>query len=330
MSVTLYFPVDEADPDLAADYLELTSFFSPDQQALTSDLINAQEIGAEEDYADVEEEIQVREDIVSQATRRIAGRQSAIGLAYPFELDENGTVLTFTGNDTHLGQAAYLLCLILSHLKSISPVLEGSSVYPDEADIAKLRRYFQYFATAALAAEVGGQAWSFGHPRPDHSGFLEKLKEIWGFLRDGSVDPDPSAPQRPQDDQIDIFAWRKHPDGLPGFLLAGAQVATGANWKEKSIKSHLTDVFWKRWFGRQPVSQLTCYHIIPFARPDASFRDDVAVLGNVLHRLRIPYRVAQAADLHENGTSIEAFDLLPQTVNWLTEYRRLGNGVAHG
>lgn len=43
MSVTLYFPVDEADPDLAADYLELTSFFSPDQQALTSDLINAQD-----------------------------------------------------------------------------------------------------------------------------------------------------------------------------------------------------------------------------------------------------------------------------------------------
>lgn len=149
-----------------------------------------------------------------------------------------------------------------------------------------------------------GQAWSFDHPRPDHSGFLEKLTGIWATLRDGCVDPDSSAPQSPKDDQIDVFAWRGHSDGLPGFLLAGAQVATGKNWKDKSIKSHLSDVFWKRWFGRQPVSQLLCYHIIPFARPDVDFRDDVLVLGNVLHRLRVPYRVDQAVELHAQGVPI--------------------------
>lgn len=214
-------------------------------------------------------------------------------------------------------------------MKSVSPVLDGSPLYPDDSEVNGLRNYFQYFATAALAAEIQGQAWSFGHPRPDHSGFLEKLKCIWALLKDGRVSPDPSAPQSPQDDQIDVFAWRGHADGLPGFLIAGAQVATGANWKSKSIKSHLTaNVFWNRWFcSQQPVSQVVCYHIIPFARPDIDFRDDVLVLGNVLHRLRVPYRVDQAVELHAKGVQIEAFELLPNAIEWLKAYGKRAMGV---
>lgn len=324
MTVALYFPRDEATPDVAADYLELTSFFSESRQSFTKDLVNALEISAEEDYDDVDDELEKREEIISQATGRILSRKAALGDSYPFSLDEAGNLLTCKTDELTLGQATYLLCLILSHLKSVSPILNGTEVYPTDAEVTELRRYFQYFATAALAGEVGGQAWSFGHPRPDHTGFLTKLNEIWGVLKDGMIDPDPSAPKKPQDDQIDIFAWKGHLDGLPGFLLAGAQVATGANWKEKSIKSHLTDVFWKRWFSRHPVSQLVCYHMIPFARLDSEFRDDVLVLGNVLHRIRMPRRVEQAVSLHENGVPIEAFDLLPEAINWLTEYSRRG------
>ncbi|KJE35052.1 hypothetical protein UF64_10165 [Thalassospira sp. HJ] len=325
MNVSLYFPIDEIHApkpncDLAADYLELTAFFSKDAQAFTKDLVNASEIGAEEDYLDVDDEVINREEIISGAISRIDGRKNALGDSYPFSMDDNGDLLTFFRDELTHGQAAYLLCLVLSHLKSVSAVLDGTIVYPSDDDIRKLRQYFQYFATAALAAEIGGQAWSFGYPRPDHTGFLEKLGQIWDVLRDGSVAVDPAAPQRPKDDQIDIFAWKGHPDALPGFLLAGAQVATGNNWKDKSIKSHLSEVFWKRWFGRQPVSQMVCYHIIPFTRSDIEFRDDVLTLGNVLHRLRLPYRVEQAVVLHNNGVSIEAFDLLPEAVEWVTAY----------
>ena len=331
MNVPLYLPIDEInahkpDHDLAADYLEITAFFSKEGQAFTKDLVNASEIGAEEDYSDVNDEVTNREEIISGAISRIAGRRRALGASYPFNLDDNGDLLTFSRDELALGQAAYLLCLMLSHLKSVSAVLDGTIVYPSDDEVRQLRQYFQYFATAALAAEVGGQAWSFGHPRPDHTGFLEKLKQIWDVLRDGVVYPDPSAPAKPQDDQIDIFAWRGHPDALPGFLLAGAQVATGNNWREKSIKSHLTDVFWKRWFGRQPVSQMVCYHIIPFTRSDVDFRDDVLTLGNVLHRLRLPYRVEQAQSLHESGVAIEAFDLLPEAVEWVAAYSQRGFG----
>lgn len=54
MGVSLYFPTDEFNAkkqniDLAADYLELTAFFSSCGNACTKDLINASEIAAEED-----------------------------------------------------------------------------------------------------------------------------------------------------------------------------------------------------------------------------------------------------------------------------------------
>ena len=46
------------------------------------------------------------------------------------------------------------------------------------------RHHFQCFAAAAISAETGGPARSFGFPRRDHSGFLAKLKEIWDVLKD--------------------------------------------------------------------------------------------------------------------------------------------------
>ena len=97
----------------------------------------------------------------------------------------------------------------------------------------------------------------------------KKLSEVWAVLKDGTVNPrTPSAPAAPKDDQVDVFAWREQPDGLPGFLLVAAQVATGKDWRDKSIKQHVRGVFEKRWFNRPPVTEMVAYHVIPFARPD--------------------------------------------------------------
>ena len=333
MAIELYFPHDEIDTknpnfDLAADYLELTAFFSDQSRVFTKDLVNAAEIGADEDYCDVDEEMTDREEIVSGAVRRIEGRCRALGEAYPFTLDENGDVLTYVGQEPSYGQAAYILSLVLSHLKAVSPILDGSTVYPTDAEIVELRKYFQYFATAALAAEVNGRAWSFGHPRPDKTNFHTKLAEIWSVFRDGVIQPAIGVPETPKDDQIDVFAARIHPDGLPGFLLAAAQVATGNNWHEKSLRDHLEKVFPRRWFGQQPVTAMVCYHIIPFARPDDKFVDDCRTLGNVLHRLRVPYRVAEAQRLHDQGIAIEAFDQLGIAVDWVKAYATRGVAAA--
>ena len=326
MTPALYFPSDEfydsyaPDLDLAADYLELNALFSEDGQSFSEYIVDALERTAETDFTDVDEEIKNREEVAAGAVARMSSRKRILAESYPFDIDDDGNVIFFIGEQPDLGQTAYIVSLILSNLKSVSPLLVANDVHPTEVEVRRLRQYFQYLATAAIAAEVGGPAWSFGSPRPDGTGFSTKLSEIWGSLRDGRVCADPSAPPDPKDDQIDIFACREQNDGLPGFLLVAAQVATGRRWKEKSIKSHVASVFAPRWFNPMPATAMVAYHVIPFARPDETFRDDVLVLGNVLHRLRVPFRVREAGTLVLNGVAIEAFDLLGGASEWIQCY----------
>ena len=326
MNPILNFPFDEfavgesIDIDIAADYLEMSALFSKESQSFSEDIVNALEIAADWEYDDVNAEVITREEVAERAVARMASRKSALAKSYPFEIDENGDVILYTGDMTDLGHTAYLVSLILSNLRSVSPLLVGSEAHPTEKEVIRLRRYFQYLATAAIAAEVGGPAWSFGFPRPDRTGFLPKLRQIWLSFKDGYIDPDPSSPSNPKDDGVDIFAWREQRDGLPGFLLLAAQVATGSDWKEKSIKLRIGGVFQHRWFSRSPVTAMVAYHVIPFARPDKEFRDDVDVLGNVLHRLRVPFRVSEATDLVSNGVAVEAIDLLDHASDWIQSY----------
>ena len=326
MSPSVYLPPDEFDGtkppdlDLAADYLELKAVFSENRQSFSEEIVATLEVTAETEFPDVNTELEKREDIAAGAVTRMTSRKRVLAEAYPFDLDDRGAAISFTAEQPDLGQTAYLVSLLLSNLRALSPLLDESGLHPSDQEVCELRKYFQYFATAAIAGEIGGQAWSFGSPRPDGTGFIRKLSEIWAILKDGSVKADPSAPSAPKDDQVDVFAWREQKDGLPGFLLAAAQVATGKNWKDKSIKSHVARVFAARWFERSPATEMVAYHVVPFALPDEKFRDDVLVLGNVLHRLRVPPRVSEAANLARNGVEIEALDQLEVATQWIESY----------
>ncbi len=333
MSAAVYLPSDEfggtqpPDLDLASDYLELKAIFSADRQSFSEDIVDALELAAEAEFDDVNAEIEAREDVAAGAVARMTSRKRALATAYPFDLDDRGDAIFFTAEQPDLGQAAYLVSLLLSNLRALSPLLDGSEMHPSDHEVRQLRQHFQYFATAAIAAEIGGPAWSFGHPRPDGTGFIRKLSEIWAVLKDGSVKADPAAPAAPKDDQVDVFAWREQRDGLPGFLLVAAQVATGRNWRDKTIKSHIDRVFAARWFDRPPATEMVVYHVVPFARPDHKFRDDVLVLGNVLHRLRVPRRVTEAVDLAQNGVTIEAIDKLEAATEWIRSYMERARGA---
>ncbi len=325
MTVALYLPADSVtgNPinfDLAADFLELSAFFAETRSAPTSEIKNAIDLGASEDYVDVDDEMRTGEEVVCGTVERIETRQQALASAYPFDLDNGGDILTCVLTQGSTGHAAYILSLVLSNLRSVSPVLGGSDLHPGKAEVRTLREYFQFFATAALAAEIQGDAWSFGFPRPDDSPFLNKLKQIWRKLGDGRVEAQTGAPLRPKDDQVDVFAARCHPDRLPGFPLAAAQIATGRNAREKSLKGHL-GAFKSRWFSTQPVTEFLTYMIVPFATADDQFVDDVRTLGNVLHRLRVPRRVEEAGRLVEAGTTVEGYDRLAEAVRWVADYR---------
>ncbi len=326
MTPRLFLPNDAVtgpriDFDLAADFLEISAFVSTDGIALTSELANEAAIGAAEDHSKLDDEMRRgEEEVVSGAVERMATRLRLLDGAYPFHLDDGGNVLTCELAEVSLGQAAYVLSLVLSNLRAVSPVLDGSDLHPDEDEIRKLREYFQYVATAALAAEIQGDAWSFGFPRPDGSPFLGKLEQIWKRLGDGRVQAQTGAPQQPKDGGIDVFAARPHADRLPGFLLAAGQVATGREVREKSLKGHLS-AFRSRWFRSQPVTDFIPYMIMPFATVEDQFVDDVRVMGNVLHRLRVPRRVAEAESLLKTGATIEGYDRLADVARWVVDYR---------
>ena len=106
----------------------------------------------------------------------------------------------------------------------------------------------------------------------------------------------------------DFFCWR------PKLLRA----ATGRKSPSSFV---LGGVFQNRWFRRRaPVTAMVAYHVIPFARPDEEFRDDVLMLGNVLHRLRVPFRVSEATGLVSNGVAVEAFDQIDHASEWIQSY----------
>ena len=199
------------------------------------------------------------EELVSCAVNEVVARRQVLGCTYPFRLDKSGDVLTFDSDPNSLGQAAYVLCLLLSNLEASSSVLAGTTIHPNKDEETCLRNYFQYFATAALAAEINGKAWSFGFPRRDRSGFIQKLEEIWSCLHDGRVSRQIGASLHAKDDRIDVFAARPYDDQLPGFLLATAQVTTGKNMRNKSLRGHLS-AFKDRWFLTRPVTEIHCLH----------------------------------------------------------------------
>ena len=79
--------------------------------------------------------------------------------------------------------------------------------------------------------------------------------------------------------------------------------------------------FKSRWFATQPVTEFIAYMIVPFAIDASNFVDDVRTMGNLLHRLRVPCRVAEADQL------VGRYERLSEAARWVAQYRLRGNGA---
>ena len=352
MSAKLHFPASDfvlrsdhesdevSDWNISADYIELLAYFSKGSETLFSELRSPVEIGTQQDRDEIDDEMSYRDEIIIETREVIRRRAELLGDVYPFSLVSRENSIRYTDNSRKdlsrpqvLGRTAYMISLILSNRPPLRQVLDAEKVKISDKEVKMIRKYFQYFATAALAGEVSGSAWSFGFPRPDGTGFRDALREVWKTLKDGEVNPNLGAPKRAKDDKVDVFAARMHNDGYPGFLLAVGQVATGKNWRSKSILGYVIHGggFKTKWFLPPPVTNFICYHIVPFTFADFTvakrfeFSNDCAEFGNILHRLRIPPRVKEACVLHQDGkVKIQAFDKLDKAVSWVGKYKLRG------
>lgn len=320
---------------LLADWLELAAFASASGRVPVDEINEALEI--EEDYEpeEIHAEDELREARIQATISAIEERLKVMGGAYPFRLSGDGHFLSLDAEWTNAGRSAYLLCLLLSHAVG-EGILSGGPL----PRLEPARDLFQACATLCAAGFCGGPAFSFGWPRPDKTGFHQKLIEVFKHFGDGVPHPVPplGSPPKIKDGGIDVIAWSHEPDGKLGTYYLLGQAASGKDWKDKSVKSFL-DVFHDFWFANKPASNPTAAIFIPccLPDPDCEVRDHIAqeeierghlrylthLLGLIFYRYRIPRHADRALSLAADGIGpIERLDSVRDIVIWVGEARR--------
>ena len=237
-------------------------------------------------------------------------RSSVMGGDYPFAInDDDSGVVFITEDELSTGQAVYLLCLFLS-------VMNEGTIFANLLEISPRHRdLFQACSAWAAAGAIHGSSYAFGWPRPDKTRFHDALKKVFhDLMNDGDAEVHENAPAgaspSDKDGGIDVIAWKRRLDGYAGKPIIIGQVASGANWRDKSVKEYIERLI-KNWFSRQPSTECTPAIFIPFPiRPEdgvtvgEQVRYWSAQFGHIYYRDVIPTYAANGVTLSANDASI--------------------------
>jgi hypothetical protein len=246
--VTVYLSAPDTNRSyaVAADWLELLALSRVSGIASSVDLSEAADIlfdpAAEEDsgIGDYDPDIvnHETEAALDSIFDEVGFRADCLGEKYPFQA-------TFTDRRLRLERRSgtteptiavahdiYLACLLMSCVRF--DLLDAKAAGLSEEVIGI---HFQVLATAAAAGYVGGDAYLFGHPRPDQTTILEAAQKLSALVRTGvAVQAHPQGLSRfAKDGGIDLVAWRDHADQRPSKLFLFGQCASGKNWDGKSV-----------------------------------------------------------------------------------------------
>jgi len=261
----------------------------------------------------------------------IQSRMERVGICnYPFDISDDGSRLHLKSDISDSG-FIYLFCLLLSHPKE-DDVLSGE-YKPNITDIE--RRLFQSCSTVAASGLIKGNSVSFGFPRPDNTGFLEKLKEVYALIGGSKIRDEPIAatPKNIKDFEIDVIAWLRRPDVnvLERYFLA--QVASGFNWDEKALTSETIDKFHYLFFSEYPQSKFEKGMFIPFApehKNQIVLDDYIRILegqyGKFHYRFSIPRHYNEGIKLSQqnNKLIIDGISDFHKIKTWVsTEIKRI-------
>jgi hypothetical protein len=326
----------KARPTILADWVELSVLANSSYPFRFATLKRYRDTHRETEHSDSEGN-QKREDdtdfdgisggdddiFIDAIIEEIADRERILGEAYPFEFDDTGYKLKLKQNLTE-GSYIYLLCLFLSNPKA-NDIFDGSWL-PNIND--HVRDLFQICSTLAAAGEAVGCAISFGWPRPyDNPPFLEKLRQIYALMGEGELvaEPRPGTSPSPKDAEIDVIAWTPTPDNAAGKFYLLGQVASGGNWRGKSMIA-AAKKFHDNWFTRQPASTVNPSIFIPHdikADSDASRRDilhaETPQFGTIFDRLRLPKIAYDGIKLSRERVDlvIERKEEVHQIISWV-------------
>jgi hypothetical protein len=323
VGAVLSSPEIESSSHLLADWLELVALFSKEGRVFVEELTSQLDLDRDQSSDEISVEDDQLEDTANRVASEIEHRAKVLGEAYPFNFASDGRLLEVARPYAwRAGKLTYVFSLIMAHA-SRSPIVP-ESLAPTEEELVAARDLFQICATIAAAGHCRGPAFSLGWPRPDSSKFLDKVKEIWTYFRDGKPldEPGPNSPKKVKDEGIDVVAWAFQADSQPGTHYLLGQVASGKNWEEKSVKSSI-DVFHGEWFEIQPATLATPAIFIPYLIEDAQMRRVTLSHGHVLHRGRMPLLASIGVELAQSGVGpIERLDELNKIQSWMDTYLR--------
>lgn len=258
-----------------ADWLELETLIRPRGVATRSDVLRLydfmEDAGHELEFDELTgEELETeilehgRSECADEVLAEIEHRAQTLDADYPFDIElvrhqwRLSVAEPVQNERIRAARTCYRFCLLASTLR------DGRISGNTAAVQHLMANHFQAIATDAAAGVLNGQAISFGFPRPSGLGFRAALADASQQMRLGT--PLETMPLhsngQEKDAGIDVIAWRDFRDGRPSKLVLLGQVASGHDWKDKSV---LNDKYrFYDWFRRRPTEHPIASIFIPF------------------------------------------------------------------
>lgn len=249
MSGPLVAPDIQRSFSLSADWLEILALARPQQFATDGDIATANDfledraaLAAEGNPDFPEDDPDILDPATEQALdavfEELANRRRVLGTAYPFDLKIETRRLSLSvspaSRDALVEQARaiYTACLYMTGVRGGLIDAKAARLKADP-DIGNA---FQICATIAAAGYMSGDAYWFGHPRPDQMPFMDAIRKVAGLLNGvAALSPPLGETLYAKDGGIDVVAWRNHHDGRPAKLILYGQCASGMNWVGKPV-----------------------------------------------------------------------------------------------
>ncbi len=256
-------PLDKSTRSVGADWVELQVLVTGrevgEQQLLRSRTPQSEpghgDALTDIDLEPVDEEIlETQNDELSERVHdELSYREGVLADLYPFQLaaQHGKWVLRRREIVEQSAQAAhdcYVNCLLISAMHSeLLPITSSHRLFLMSAQVMQIESYL------AAAEILGGKAYWFGFPRPNHSNMLNAIQDLVAAMGLGEAPQQrpPGLSANAADGTVDIVVWRPFLDGRPGAVVAYGQVASGRNWKSKPIKSFI-DGHFLPWFVKPP------------------------------------------------------------------------------
>jgi len=180
---------------------------------------------------------------IDEISSEIQNRKVHTRDQYPFELQNQDYTLKYNKNE-NLSNLIYRFLLLSTRLKmSIDKVQNG-------IDGTKL---FESLSAEIAISFFGenSKAEILGTGNSEVLGFRNKLAQITKKIGEGGQIHNHDS-YRPQDDNIDVIAWKGFSDKKVSQIIAFGQCKTGTSWQDRLSELN-AEAFCNTWFSKQPV-----------------------------------------------------------------------------